>query len=63
MTTIGPSHHFLRTFMKAQSSEIRPIFSRESSKAIVGEFTGGGGDPGFLIRSALRARDSVRVRG
>src|SRR6266536_3835374 len=27
MTTIGPSHHFLRTLMKAHSSPTMPIFS------------------------------------
>src|SRR5262245_38758396 len=45
ITTIGPSHHFLRTFMKAHSSETMPSFSRDSSKAI----------PGNLIQLEQRA--------
>src|SRR5215813_15512763 len=32
--TMGPSHHFLRTLMKAHSSPMMPSFSRDSSKAI-----------------------------
>src|SRR5512134_2599911 len=34
ISTIGPSHHFLRTFMKAHSSGMMPTFSREPSNAI-----------------------------
>jgi len=33
-STIGPSHHFLRTFMKDHSSPRMPSFSLDSSKAI-----------------------------
>src|SRR6185503_8333217 len=35
ITKIGPSHHFLRTLMKAHSSPIRPSFSRDSSNAML----------------------------
>src|SRR5262245_65899717 len=34
ITTMGPSHQALRTFMKAQSSEKMPSFSRDSSNAM-----------------------------
>src|SRR5438132_1412476 len=38
ITTMGPSHHFLRTRMKAHSSPMMPSFSRDSSNAIAFPF-------------------------
>src|SRR5262245_15673887 len=34
ITTMGPSHQALRTFMKAHSSDTMPSFSRDSSNAM-----------------------------